>query len=405
MPKAFFFLLFLSYQVSVTAQEFPAINDIPDFYSPLQKIKLSNDKTQLEERKLKINKKIESFNTKCGMVPESKTELLKECEQEDAQIDKETGKLINDIKKFNAGLSSYFPGSKEELNALQKSIDFNFSGESEKDPVIKPRYVSAEQYESAKKEIERLEMVKKKMEEKISEVEKWKTDQNAYYKEFDDMRAKAATGYFSDILKAIPIGGIVGGMSKIEKYKDYSEKLNDAYKVIKATNDIHNSMAASTEALFEKDDNIAFKKMIEADFKAQSALLAISALPEGEKKWFESVAKLYEDRGKLMFWNNEQKENQATNNASQSFFLTHENELKEGLDLVGVFFPPAKIGLAVEGLVERGVTLHYTKEPIAAISNALNQNAKAGLVLKEKIESINAKMIEQKRLISMYQQQ
>ena len=87
-----------------------------------------------------------------------------------------------------------------------------------------------------------------------------------------------------------------------------------------------------------------------------------------------------------------------------SFFVTHELELKEGLDLAGVF-PPARIGLALENLSKRGVALCYTKESVDAINNAFNSNVKADFLLKEKFESIKSKMAEQNKLIALYNKQ
>lgn len=350
-----------------------------------------NDKSQkLALERGAVIEESKAFTLRCKGV--------KDQSAEDQQCKTDYALLFSKRKDISERINTF---NKDLIAQIQKSVDDNYWG-VEGHKLLKPQYITKAQDSTAKKELERLIALKKKFENKIIELEKWKNDQKSYSREIDDIRAAAIKGSISDILDAVPIENIVETMALMENYKKYSKLLKAGYDAVKATNEAHTAMESAADALFAKDDMEATRKMIAADYNAEKVLLTLSSLPESDKKWLKAVAKLYQDRAKIMFWNVEQKEKPAVN---ANFFVEYGEEIKEGLDIVGVFYPPARIGVAIERLSERYVALTYTPAAVEALNNSLNQNIKADFLLRQRIESINSSILEQNRLIAMHEQQ
>lgn len=97
-------ILIIIISLKSDSQSIPEIKQIPIYFPLLNKELFTLRRNSLVIQKDSLKQRIEQFNSKCGNVPESNTELISECEHEQSRIRKIKLELLWVINKFNDDL-------------------------------------------------------------------------------------------------------------------------------------------------------------------------------------------------------------------------------------------------------------------------------------------------------------
>ncbi|HVS37084.1 MAG TPA: hypothetical protein VMS17_16100 [Gemmataceae bacterium] len=275
------------------------------------------------------------------------------------------------------------------------------------------RYFTKADHDRAAKEGDRLRSLKKKLEDKLADLDRWQEGDERYLEEVADIKKELAREELGHILAMAQIGTIAKSLADAEKLRkvlppETAEKISKAVtpelaaaleKAEKALNAAFNSREAG-DAQTEAQ---RFEAATGAVSSAREALQkALYELPENSPaaKWLDGVGKTLEIGGKVLSWTMEDERK----NGPEPGCAARLAELGDKTtQIVGVFVPPISM-LRAEGQLIGGEAVDpYAERALENLSFALSKNAEARANLHDRLDRINEWIAEQDRIAATYE--
>ena len=263
-------------------------------------------------------------------------------------------------------------------------------------PIIAPgAFVTAELYESARRDRERLVKLRQRLESKSQELRRWRSDIGRYEQEFEDLRADAVHGALSDILLAVPAEQVAARLAAAQAFAkylpaDFATKFKSAYEAAK-------SLGLTVDGVSARESSEQFKKIAEGQLSIRKALLAIPLARENEeaRKWLEACDKTYEIAVKV------------GSAALEPSRVSRAERIAATAELVGevggVLYPPLGFGVYATKVGVRGFQVLAAQASLRELAGAMSANWKAEFYLRDKIQRTAGFIGELDRSIKAYE--
>lgn len=272
---------------------------------------------------------------------------------------------------------------------LQDLLDGHIAFES---GVVDPRLlITPSIYTKAQKDAAMLKVLREQLEEKIVEVQGWKTRLEKDFNEFEALRREAQRELVFAIADALPVGAIFGEASKNGIVTEASAaKIEAGFEALKGLVNEGRGFAAT-------EDAERFKRIMEGNRELTKAMETVSrtALTKEAQTWLKGFDKAYKAGTEIIAGTlkNREKDQPAD----------YEPIGRALISLGEIMVPGAAALSKVERLGEHGVEYWAAAEAQTALGDALSKNWDAERHLNRKLERLKEFQPEVQRLIDGYE--
>ncbi|MCW5741303.1 MAG: hypothetical protein KIT67_14170 [Alphaproteobacteria bacterium] len=263
-------------------------------------------------------------------------------------------------------------------------------------PVVHPgASITREYYEDAVRDRDRLRDLADKLQAKITEVQRWRRDLRADAQEWADLRRDAAAGVFSDILSAIPAEALAPHIAQAglaARIPDFETKFMAAFNAVKG-------LVGVTEGVIgmRQPDAERMKLIAEGNLSLTKAMQLVPDTPANAKtrRILAGANAMLEIVVKGIAHSQRQPTKDWTLELSAFAELVGE--------VWGVANPYVGASVAVAKLGVRGAQAYVATSAMNDLAPVLNANFNAEVFLRAKLERTNGFIVEQNRLINLYE--
>jgi hypothetical protein len=238
--------------------------------------------------------------------------------------------------------------------------------------------------------VTRFQLASSKLDAELQKVKARKVTDRDYYKEWEDLRAEAAYGLFSDILDAAAAAKILKHMASNPDYEKIAPQLEAAFDSLRFAARLNEGISAQT-------DHDRVKNVLDATMRARDALLRVpvAQLPKEDEELLNNFTHFYEAFIKVLeFYLDHRDRNIAWSELATS-------SVKLAFDVTGLWVPPVKLGVKLEGLGERGVKYYLAQLAMTNLDGVLAKDWLAELYLRQRLEAIKSFSDEEKRTLKL----
>jgi hypothetical protein len=267
-------------------------------------------------------------------------------------------------------------------------------------PVDPGAYFSAADYRQAVKQEERFAALIPKLEAKLNEVQGWRAELYKHQGDLEELRQETVRNNVGNVLAAARVSSVAEKLSDSPRYQ----------KVI--TPEVVDALAASEAAIngyLSVKEGWEAKEMREKAEKASDTATtaldqAMRMLPKDDpvRKWGEAAIKAQQVFGKGYFlhWREEDFRQQKKVRSDDEVAA---DRISTTLDIAGVIYPPAAVGVAIGNeITDWRLNKYYIEPAMEDMRAALSRNFDAEASLRRQLERARSFREEEERIIRAY---